>query len=237
VFVKRREREEARRLRRDDGLAIKAIARRLGVSCSSVSVWTRDIELSEAQHATLAAANPIYNRQLAGHRARADKARDRRLAAQRHGRGRAQGSDPLHLAGCMLYWAEGSRSRNFVELTNSDPAMLRHFLRFLEGCYGVLLAKVRLTVNCHLGNGLSVGEIEDWWLRELALPRVCLRRSTVDRVSSQSKRKRNTLLYGTASTRLHSTFISQSIHGAIQEYGGFSRPEWIDMVVTPHGVR
>jgi len=137
----------------------------------------------------------------------------------------------------MLYWAEGSRTRNLVGLTNSDPAMLRHFLRFLERCYDVALERVRLTVNCHLGNGLSLAEIEEWWLRELALPRACLRKATVDRVSSQSQRKRNTLLYGTASIRLHSTFISQSIHGAIQEYGGFSRPEWVDMVVTPHGVR
>jgi hypothetical protein len=28
---------------------------------------------------------------------------------------------------------------------------------------------------------------------------------------------------------VHSTEISQSIHGAIQEYAGIERPEWLDL--------
>jgi transcriptional regulator with XRE-family HTH domain len=64
--VKPVEREEARRLRREEGLAMRVIAARLGVAVSSVSAWTRDISLTEAQHERLRQANPIYNRQLAG---------------------------------------------------------------------------------------------------------------------------------------------------------------------------
>lgn len=30
-----------------------------------------------------------------------------------------------HIAGCMLYWAEGSKSRNSIQFVNSDPAMVR----------------------------------------------------------------------------------------------------------------
>lgn len=36
----------------------------------------------------------------------------------------------LHLAGCMLYWAEGAKSRNTIEFANSDPNMVRLFCRF-----------------------------------------------------------------------------------------------------------
>lgn len=39
------ERRLARRLRRDDGMPMKRIAARLGVSLSTVSLWVRDIEL------------------------------------------------------------------------------------------------------------------------------------------------------------------------------------------------
>jgi hypothetical protein len=39
--------------------------------------------------------------------------------------------------------------------------------------------------------------------------------------------KRNTLPFGTATLSVSSTRIVQSIYGAIQEYGGFERPEWL----------
>ena len=71
----------------------------------------------------------------------------------------------------MLYWAEGSKTRNVVALTNSDPEMLRAFLSFLRGPGGVQDERIALAVNCHLNNGLSLAEIEAWWLATLGLPR------------------------------------------------------------------
>jgi transcriptional regulator with XRE-family HTH domain len=226
--VKLVEREEARRLRREEGLAMRVIAARLGVAVSTVSLWTRDIVLTEEQHERLRAANPIYNRQLRGQAGRSASARASRLAAQEHGRLRARKADPAHLLGCMLYWAEGTKDRNVVAFTNSDPAMMRAFLAFLRGCYGVPDERVALAVNCHLNNGLPLVEIETWWLTELQLPAACLRGATVNRRSSASRWGRNVLLYGTARVCVYSTFIVQSIYGAIQEYAGFDRPEWLD---------
>jgi transcriptional regulator with XRE-family HTH domain len=224
--VKVTEREEARRLRQEEGLPIRVIAERLGVSKSSVSIWTRDIVLTEEQHERLRQANPIYNRQYHGQEGRRATARAARLAAQERGRVRAGQGDLLHLQGCMLFWAEGSRRRNSVVFTNSDVEMHRVFLRFLRWC-GVADEKVVLTVNCHLNNGLTLKEIEAWWLDELGLPAGCLRAATVNRPSSASRWRRNVLVHGTACLRVDSTQLVQSIYGAIQEYGGFERPEWL----------
>jgi transposase len=57
--MKTQERELARVLRRDEGASIKDIARRLNVSVSSVSVWVRDVELSEGQEAILRLQNRV----------------------------------------------------------------------------------------------------------------------------------------------------------------------------------
>jgi transcriptional regulator with XRE-family HTH domain len=221
------ERAEARRLRRDDGLAMRAIAVRLGVAVSSVSTWTRDIPLTDEQHARLRAANPIYNQQVRGQGGRSASARAVRVAAQEHGRKMARKGESVHLGGCMLYWAEGSKNRNRVVFTNADVEMHRAFLGFLRDSYEVAPEQVTFRVNCHLNNGLSLAEIEGWWLDALGLPPECLRAATVNRASSASRWRRNVLVYGTASTCVHSTFIVQSIYGAIQEYGGFERPEWL----------
>jgi hypothetical protein len=37
------------------------------------------------------------------------------------------------------------------------------------------------------------------------------------------------LPYGTGRLSVHSTDVIQSIYGAIQEYAGIDRPEWLDL--------
>jgi hypothetical protein len=46
--------------------------------------------------------------------------------------------------------------------------------------------------------------------------------------SRHSKRKRlNKLPYGTCRLTVCDVRIAQHLYGAIQEYGGFERPEWL----------
>jgi transcriptional regulator with XRE-family HTH domain len=152
VFVKTAERERARRLRGEQGLPVKEIARRVGVSVSSVSLWVRDVPLTPDQQAALDARNPIRNRQRLGTENNSKRCRERRIAAQEHGRALAQRWNPIHYGGCMLYWAEGSKRRNSVQLVNSDAALLKTFLDFLRTCYGVPDQAVTFSVNCYLVN-------------------------------------------------------------------------------------
>ncbi len=225
--MKPAERREARRVRAEEGASIKAIAARLGVSVSSVAGWVRDIQLTDAQLARLAEANPALNRQRSGTARWSEICRERRRAWQNQGRARARDGDPLHHAGCMLFWAEGSKRRNNVILTNADPDLLLVFRRFLAECYAVEDERIAFSVNCFLGNGLTVEEIEDHWLGVLGLPRASLRASTVNRPSSASRRRGRTLVYGTGRLAVASTAVVQSIYGAIQEYAGMDRPEWL----------
>jgi hypothetical protein len=230
VFVKPEERTEARRLRTEQGLALRAIAERLGVSKASVSVWVRDIALTPEQEAELLAKNPVRNGQLLGMRVRSERCREQRIAAQQHGRELAGRGDPEHIAGCMLYWAEGSKTRNAAQLVNADADLIGKFLAFLRSCYDVADDRIAFSVNCFLGNGLTLDEIQQWWLTRLGLPATCLRKAVVNRPSSASMlRKGHVLPYGTARITVHSTFIVQSIYGGIQEYAGIDRLEWLDL--------
>jgi len=191
-----------------------------------VSLWVRDVELSSDQrHALRDWAEEARRR---GNARTTERARATRLAAQNEGRARARRADPLHLAGCMLYWGEGGKSKNHVEFVNSDAGMVVFFLRFLRERYDVRDERICLTCNCFTNNGLSLEEIEDWWLEQLRLDRRSLRRSTVNTPSRASRGKHRVLLYGTMRVTVHSTAIVQSIYGAIQEYAGIDRPEWLD---------
>ena len=70
-------------------------------------------------------------------------------------------------------------------------------------------------------------EIEQFWLDTLELPYSRLRKSQVSVYSKYSQKKRqNKLPYGTCRVVGHRTRVVQMIYGAIQEIGGFDRPEW-----------
>ena len=208
---------------------MKEIARLVGVAPSTVSLWVRDIELTESQHAALLVQNPAYNGQRNGWTAKVERGRLRRRKFQLEGRRRARLREPLYVAGCMLYWAEGDKSRNRVALSNADPEVIRLFGRFLRECFGVRAEQMR--VYCHLfpDHLAEQKEVEQFWLDVLGLSRTSLRKSVVNNYSRASQRKRKRRLrYGTCKLVVDSTEIVQAIYGAIQEFAGFNRPEWLD---------
>jgi transcriptional regulator with XRE-family HTH domain len=225
--MKTYEREMARQIRREEGASINEIARRTGAAKSSISRWVRDIELSEEQRETLRIA--AYNGQVKGRTMHAGLRREARRLAQEDGRMRAQQDDALFAAGCMLYWAEGSKDRNRVEFTNSDPDMVRLFVRFLKTYWNVRDEEIRITCNLFADHVERQREIEQVWLDVADLSRRSLRKSTVNVYSKYSKKKRrNRLPYGTCRVSVTRTRIVQAIYGGIQEIGGFTREAWLE---------
>lgn len=225
-------RAAARRLREREGMPLKQIAARLGVSASSVHSWTRDIELTpEQRRRNRTGPRGPQNPALIARRAaaRSGAARERRRRYQDEGRARARLGDPIHLAGCMLHWAEGSKKRNAIKFSNSDPRMVRIYVDFLRACLGAGEKDIAISLHVYLGNGLSLNEIERYWLNFLHLSARCLRGHSINPFpTSSSGRKRNKLPYGVCSVVVHDTRRVQHIYGAIQEYGGFDEPAWLD---------
>lgn len=225
--MKTQERRLARELRRREGSSIKEIARRLGVSQSSVSIWVRDVELTPQQLETL--RQRVSDGRRSGRAIVAARRRHERCEFQESGRSLARRAEPLHVAGCMLFWAEGSRSRNTVRFTNSDPQMVRLFVRFLQTYVEVRDEDLRVTCNLFADHLTRQQDIERFWLDTLGLPLSCLCRSTLNTYSKHSKKKRqNRLPYGTCRIAVSRTSVVQSLYGSIQEYAGFERPEWLD---------
>jgi hypothetical protein len=224
--MKPEEQRLARELRAG-GWSVNEIHRRLGVSKASVSVWVRNVELTPEARSRLVEKSrlgPI----VAGER-KAAAARRERQRWQDVGRGLARICDRDYAAGCMLYWAEGSKHRNKVKLTNSDPELLVFFMTFLRTYFHVRNEQVRVWCNLFADHLERQREIEDFWIDKLELSRDSLTKSTVNVYSKYSQKKRvNKLPYGTAALTVHSTRVVQTIYGSIQEIAGFDRPEWLD---------
>jgi DNA-binding transcriptional ArsR family regulator len=107
--------------------------------------------------------------------------------------------------------------------------MVRFFCRFLREALGVPDSAMTVRLNVYTGNGLTMEEIEDRWLNALGLDRRTLRKHTVNHFpTSSSGRKLNKLPLGVCALRAYDTRLVQHIYGAIQEYGGFDEPRWLD---------
>ena len=96
----------------------------------------------------------------------------------------------MFAAGCMLYWAEGSKSRNAVLLTNADPDVLRFFVRFLRRFFQVRDHELKVYCNLFADHLARQREVEQFWLDTLELPQSCLRKSVVNVYSKYSQKKR-----------------------------------------------
>ena len=145
-------RENAVALRRL-GMSYKQIRRLVGGSMSSLSLWLRDIPLSEEQKLELRA------RGAANGYARGKANRERRLRKQAEIQRRAGlevGSltrRDLFIAGVVAYAAEGSKQKPWntgssTTFINSDPRMILLFLRWLS-LIGVQRSALTFRVAIH----------------------------------------------------------------------------------------
>lgn len=217
---------EARRLR-EQGLSLSSIAAKVGVSKSSVSLWVRDIELTDEQSSKLLKRGEQYQE---GIRQWQKNRKKKRSHYQEIGRQKARDGDARFMAGCMLYWAEGAKARNSIVFANTDVDMIVFFVAFLRDYYKVPDALLKVRINCYLTGHITREDVEDYWLDKLRLTRGCLRKTQVNTPPKSSKGlKAGKHPYGVCTICVDRTALVQSIYGAIQEFIGVNKPEWRDM--------
>ena len=229
--MKFEEKKQARRLRSERGWSLGEIAEHLNVSKNSVSRWVRDINLSKEHEQRLWDRNPIFNGTVAR---RGDggylKAKELRSKYQEQGKTKAQNTSHLFVSGCMLYWAEGTKNKNSIRFSNSDPDMILFFKRFLDEEFKIDKNSYRIHIHAYTNNGLTVDDIEKYWLDLLRLNRSNLTKTTIPHKHPMSKGlKKNKLLYGVCTICVNSTEMIQQIFGAIKEIAGSTNPDkWLD---------
>ncbi|PIR45221.1 MAG: hypothetical protein COV10_00545 [Candidatus Vogelbacteria bacterium CG10_big_fil_rev_8_21_14_0_10_51_16] len=76
----------------------------------------------------------------------------------------------LKVAGVMLYWGEGAKGHGSVRFANSDPDMIRLFLRFLREICGV--DEKRITAIVHYYPDHNLHFLQDFWSKRTGIPLV-----------------------------------------------------------------
>src|SRR5262249_46787417 len=144
--------------------------------------------------------------------AKVNRARSKgeRIAYQEAGRAKAREYRPLHLTGCMLFWAEGAKQRNGVYFVNGDPNIMRVFAQFLKEEMGVQVSEFALRIHCHSSDPAEIRRIEEYWANLLELPLNCIKKTFIKESGNQ---RLHTMKNGVCDLRVHSTELVQHIYG------------------------
>ena len=130
---------KARKLR-GSGKSIKDIAKKLGVTQGTVSLWCRDIKLSSEQLAKLMKSKS--SRVTFGRLKGAQTQRLKRLNIIKSCQDEAKSlktisRNEFFLSGLSLYLAEGSKTYGTVQFTNSNPSVVRFMLNWFKEIYKI----------------------------------------------------------------------------------------------------
>lgn len=213
--MKRVERDAARELRKK-GLSLNEIVQVLGVSKASVSVWVRDIELSETQRSQLNergfSIDAIEKRRInrientrRRHRTYIDAAkRDISQLTKRE----------LFLVGTALYWGEGNKaSKGAAGVANSDPYLIQMMMRYFKEICEVPDAKFR--GHIHTFSHLNAESAENYWSEISGIPKSQFYK-TYSKPSVASKGKKDSLPYGTFQIYVCDTKVFLKIKGWVE---------------------
>ncbi len=216
---------------RKKGLSTYDIAKTLNKSQSVVHRWVRDVLLSNKQKDEISKRRTEKILNSPNRIAYSDKCRENRLKFQNEGRELARQNIPLHIIGCMLYWAEGQkrkskRSRS-LEFANSDPHMIKLYVDFLKHSLDVETDRIKLYIRIYPNQVNNKQKIEEYWLKLVGIPKDRLGKTHILKRSTPS-RKTNIHEYGHCTISVYSTNLIHHVLGAIQEYGKFDRPEWLE---------
>jgi hypothetical protein len=184
-------RAKARELR-TQGMDYDEIVAALGVSKSSVSLWVRDLPLPEHLR-----YDTVKQRREAGLARYWVQERQQREAARIAVRV-AAANEVGHLtdreiltAGAIAYWCEGAKNKpqrrsDRIDFINSDPLMIKFFLRFLETA-GV--APDRLVFRISIHETADLAAAEHFWLETIGIQNAQFSRPLIKRHKPRTVRK------------------------------------------------
>ena len=200
----------------------------LGVPKATLSDWFTGLELSEKANERI--QKRVYEKSIAGlikrnrnqtHIAQ-QRARQTREVARKEVA--TLSKNDIFLLGVALYWAEGYKrpivkdgkvkTNHPVSMTNSDPLLIKLFLRFLrETCR---VPEEKISANVRIYEHQNEVYLLEFWSKTTGIPYNRFQKFYYGvSKSSLGKRPFNILPYGTIQVRVNNTVLYHQIMGWI----------------------
>lgn len=196
---------------RKKGLSYKEIKQFVPVSKSTLSLWLRDVFLTEKQ---LEILRLRYDLQLRGSKAvRAKRQAEIKIIKEEAKKQiKSVNNKEFMIAGLMLYWAEGNKTHS-VGVTNSDYRIIQFMMIwFREFCK---VPENKFRAHLHLHSGQDENKIKKYWSNLTKIPLAQFGKSHIKKEGTGHRKR---ILYnGTIKINICDKNLLYRIEGLIEK--------------------
>lgn len=191
------------------GKSYSEIKKIVNVSKSSLSLWLRNVPLTDEQ---ILGLKEKKERAIERYRETMKLKRMRRSSS--YYKNQVKKWIPLSdrevfIAGLFLYLGEGNKvSRNSIGITNTDPSVIKFALYWIINSLKV--PREKIYISLHLYNDMDIEKESDYWLRELQMEKSCLRNPYI-KESTKTSLDQKGYGHGTCGLLVHNTVIKENI--------------------------
>jgi hypothetical protein len=204
---------------RKQGKSYSQIKAVIGVNKSTLSGWLKMYPLSKEQVGVLRGNSEI---RIEKFRESMRKKREKRLSLyyqQEKERLLPLNDHELFVAGLFLYWGEGKKAdRTTLGLYNTDPAVIRFGIYWLQKSLGVPVQKIR--IQLHLYSDMDIEGETTFWCEALSLQPTNFTKPYIKK-NLKSELDRKGFGHGTCGLIVHDTVLKERIIMALKAVGDY----------------
>lgn len=185
---------------RKQGKTYSEIMKEVPVAKSTISLWLRGVGLSVRQK------QAITEKRISAQKKGAESQKRKRIERQSHILNMSEKEigkmtlRELWLIGIALYWAEGSKEKDFrpgarTSFSNSDPKMIKLFLKWLSDCVKVSSDDISADLYIHESHRNNVDAVLARWSDIIGVKKSFFKAVYFKKNKINTKRKNTGALY------------------------------------------
>lgn len=199
-----------------EGASYSQIKKKLGISKSTLSNWLSNYPLSEERIRELRDLNPV---RIERFRNTMKKKRDKKLASLYRQAKKTIGllsKRNLFIAGFFLYWGEGDKSGSVFSLSNTDPSIVKFFIKWAR-LLGVKKEEFRVVL--HLYSDMNEYEEKKFWSKTLGLPLENFKNAYKKESTLKGLTYKNGFRHGTCMIRIYNKKLASFVMMGLKYIG------------------
>jgi len=128
----------------------------------------------------------------------------------------------LFVAGVALYWAEGNKKQRRLVFSNSDPLMIKIWIKWLVDCLGISKNEITCQIGINQIHQYRLGNVEGYWSEVTGIPIANFRKASLKKVIASKVYEKPEEHFGTLNVRVRkSTNLNYLMLGLIEGLGNF----------------
>lgn len=208
-----KDKEKAIKLRLK-GLSYSQIKSEMGLSKSTLSGWLKSHPLSDEQIKKLRDFNPQRIERCRNTKAKKVEERLGNVYEKVSTDILKLNKRDLFIAGMFLYWGEGSKSERFTTaLSNTDPAMLRFFLKWLK-LFNINNEKLHITLQLY--SDMNINREIEFWSKELKLSTHLFKKPYIKTSTLAGLTYKRGFGHGTCNIRIFNRDLAEYVHMGVK---------------------